>query len=249
MNSHTLDSIVRDYLIEKGDSSMYSYARCLQIAISGVREMSMDVNGVVKHVELPVLANGTVNMPEDFMDVIKVAVHVNGSLHELSSTKNITPILPKDDCGNDLPAQGSEGSYLLHNYSEPHTRNGEVTGRYYGIGGGRNRFGNYRLDPDNGRILLNLSDFSITSIIMEYICDPSLVDGELLVHPYQVEAVKAWIWWKDIQKKRNVPMGEKEMARVDYKRCKMMAKRRHKSFTLQDALETLRRHVKGSPRL
>lgn len=249
MNNYSLDSVVREYLIEKGDNSMSTYAQCLSFSVSCIREMAMDVNGVDKYVSLTINDNGTVDLPCDYMDIISIGIDMNGSICKLTSAKNINPILPYDDCGNET-SKAIEGVDRLYdmNYPDLHTRNGENKGGYFGNGGGNNPFGNYIIDTGNQRILLSLQT-GASSVILHYLCDPALIDGTYNVHSYDVEAVKSWIWWKDIQKKRNVSMSEKEMARVEWKRAKMMAKRRHKSFTLEDAASVLRKYQQQSPRM
>jgi hypothetical protein len=201
-------------------------------------------------VELDVLSNGTINMPCDFMDVLNLGVMVGNDFCLMTSATGKVPILRKDDCGVEQPSSTTEiVTGYSHTSPSTHTRNGENSGGYFGHGGGINPIGTYIVDNENQRILLSFTSSYSSKVVLHYSSDPALIDGEFLVHSYDVEAVKAYIRWQDIYMKRGVPMGEKEMFRVEWKRAKMMAKRRHKSFSIADALEVLRRHQKQSPRL
>lgn len=236
---HTLDSVIKEHLIEIQDNTQASYFINLRRAIACLRILSMDVNGSTRYVELDIQDNNTVDLPNDFMDYKFIGVNVSGRLIPLGLDNTLSPQLPVNDCGEE------------QNYISIDTASG-IVGTYnpiYGAGGGNNRFGYYRMDYENSRIVLNIGNLPAATLVLEYIVDPSLIDGTHYVHSYEVEAVLAYLKWKSIDSARNRNLGEKDRARADWYNEKRLAKLRHKSFTLDEALQSLRKSFKQSPKL
>lgn len=63
------------------------------------------------------------------------------------------------------------------------------------------------------------------------------------------EALKAYVYWKYIQRKRGVPFGEKQLAKRDYYNEKRLANARLKSFTKDEAIQSSRKAYKQSPKI
>jgi hypothetical protein len=63
------------------------------------------------------------------------------------------------------------------------------------------------------------------------------------------EALKSYIYWKYIQRKRGVPFGEKQLAKRDYYNEKRLANARLKSFTKDEAMQSSRKAYKQSPKI
>ena len=74
---------------------------------------------------------------------------------------------------------------------------------------------NILFDKEKNQLFLS-SDFSGGNIVLEYISDGSTSDGTYEIHVYAEEALRAYIWWKHLQRKRNHPLQEKELARRDF---------------------------------
>lgn len=244
--NHTLDSVIKSYLILKGDMTEHKYFRMLDIAISGMRELSQDVNPVKKVVEIDIQDNNTIDLPNDYMDYTFIGVDANGQLVSLGLNNGISKLTGVDDCGdptlNNVDTDGVAIPLA--------TRNGQTIGKMYGMGGGSNEYGYFRVDLENSRIILDLySGFPYTTIVMEYICDPSLIDDKTEVHSYDVDALKAYMWYYDILTSRTRPMNEKMMAKDNWYNLKRMAKQKHKSFTLEEAAQSIRKSLKQSPKL
>ena len=239
----TLDELVRSYLLEIGDANLNRYARLYQIAVSGLAELNMDTSGTPTTVLLPVTSSDAANLPNDFISLIRLAVlDSNGVLKALGMSENIGLPRSFDNCGNDaivgsatLTSSGVSLEGLADNY-----RNGECVGRMFGIGGGGNVYGNYRIDMERGTInFFNLLT-NTSSVILEYLSDLSLVNGDYKVHPFIIEALKAWIYWKDIQRNSAKGIGEKQLAQRQYELEEKQAKRRFCNHTTQDWLQTFR---------
>lgn len=246
MTQETLDKIVREYLIEAGYSTDHKYFRFLQIAISALREMNLDVSGVPKELHLDIdKTTNSVPLPDDFITHTKIGVCYNGYIHSIGFNNNICLPSNYDSCNTTNDENESEdiSSGLI---SSTRIRNGEAIGGIYGQGVGYS-IAYYKIDYSNSLILIK-STVQLDSVYLSYIADPSLIDGDYMVHPYDIEAIKSFIYWKDIQHNKNIGMREKIEAKNEWLRNKMNAKVRHKSFTLDEAKQVIRRSNKQAPK-
>jgi len=91
---------------------------------------------------------------------------------------------------------------------------------YYGVTGGQESYtGAYRWDADAKEFLMDLVPKEFKTVILEYISDPILAEKDttkLRIHKYMQSVIETGIYYKFIDKMRNVPMGEKERARREY---------------------------------
>ena len=100
MSLYTLDDIVKEYLIEVGDTQMNKYARVYSIATSGLREFNLDATGIIKIADLEITDIDTVNLPPDFIQATRIAIcGRDGILHSLGTDNNICLGTSFNDCG------------------------------------------------------------------------------------------------------------------------------------------------------
>lgn len=251
-----LDEIVREYIIEKGGETEHGFPRYLQLAINGLRELNLDVSGVTKTVALEIDNDTlTAQLPDDYIKYVKIGVcEPDGLIHTMGYNPAICLPRGADECGNpkiDLQSTqgvGYVGANAFTSGISQHFRNGEIIGRFYGIGGGQNAIGQYRIDKENNQIQFG-SVPNLTAAVLEYIGDISTVGGEHMVHEYVVEALKAYMYWADIRRKRSVGLGEKQMARAEFYNEQRKSTERYNSFTFEEALQALRRSFKLAPKI
>lgn len=118
------------------------------------------------------------------------------------------------------------------------------SGRLYGIGGGHG-VGQYRLNLDEDRIELKISDSS--EVVLEYIADEARsTDPE--VHVYAEEALRSYMYYKIVERKSSVPANEKARARTEYYNERRKANSRLSNFTKEEALSTIRRNFMQAPK-
>lgn len=249
-NTHrTVDEIVREYLIENGDSSLHKYGRVLSIAFSGLRDINMDVSGLPKEAVIEVNSNGTVSLPDDFVEYISIGVLTsNGNVGYLSHNGRMGLPRTYDDCGDIGVNAADSGSEEGISYRGNYFRNGEFTGRLFGLGGGGSKYGYFKMDYTNNFIAIQDLNDDFSEIYLEYLADIETMNGEHLVHPYVVECLKSWIYWKDIQKNRFVGRGEKLDAKAEYKSEKKKSRKRFSKFNMREAAESMRKANKLAPR-
>ena len=218
-------------------------------------------------------ANNTVELPDDFVDWSKVGVvGSDGIVYVLGENKNVnysqayanasgTKVGKAADASdtdgdgvfdridsksatsgttasdNDL-SQGLN-SYIFRNYIY-----GASNG-LYGIGGGHLQ-GGFRVNLDQNRIEIESND-NISEVVIEYVADEARSKNPS-VHVYAEEALMSYMYYKIIERKSSVPANEKARARTEYYNERRKANARMKSFTKEEALKTIRKNYKQSPK-
>mgnify|MGYP003131630590 CR=1 FL=1 len=233
-----LEEIINELLIEEGKTSENDFLRYFKLGMRGMKELSFDVGGGNKTVELVVDSNTlTVNLPSDYVKYIKIAVYgKDGDLHPLGLRNKKSLI---STVANSVQSNDDELNPSYFEYSQE-----------YGIGGGNNANGYYRVDLENSTIQFT-SALSGKKIILEYISN-SLIhpkEGKVVIHEFMADAMRAYIYWKSIHRKRAVDPGEKTSAKTDYYNQKRLARARMLSFTKQEALQTIRKPFKQAPKI
>lgn len=147
---------------------------------------------------------------------------------------------------DDLTATNSEANnedidwYIFENY----LYQGSL-GRMYGLGGGKLR-GTYRLNYDQNRIEID-SEAGVTEVVIEYISDAAR-STDPVIHVYAEEALRAFIYYKIVERKSSVPAGEKQRARQEYYNERRKARARLSNFSKTEALNVIRRNFKLVPK-
>ena len=223
-------------------------------------------------------SNNTVTLPDDFVDIVKLGVvDDNGVVRAFAENKNINisqklvdPLstsessdIGTDDFTNtgnrrvlsdnnindredDQTSTVSDGNnddldfYIFENY----LYQGGL-GRLYGLGGGKLR-GNYRINYDQNRIEID-SEAGVTEVVLEYISDAAR-SSDPVVHVYAEEALRAYVYYKIVERKSSVPAGEKQRARAEYYNERRKARIRLSNFSKEQALNTIRKNFKLAPK-
>ena len=185
-------------------------------------------------------SNNTITIPADWVDIVKLGVvDDNGVVRAFAENKNInisqklvdpSSTSESSDIGgdnftntgnrrvlsdnnindreDDQTSTISDGNnddldwYVFENY----LYQGGL-GRLYGLGGGKLR-GNYRINYDQNRIEID-SEAGVTEVVLEYISDAAR-SSDPVVHVYAEEALRAYVYYKIVERKSSVPAGEKQ---------------------------------------
>ena len=239
----TLDEIVKSLLIQQGESTEHKYMQYLDVAIRGLKELTFDILQQVKTETLTVNDNLTVDLPKDYVNYTRIGQCKSHGRIETLGYDEYLCIQNKIDCCGAPDDHDFSGEISV---SGGNSRNGELTGGWYGRSGGY-RDGYYRIDREKSQIALS-SELAGESIVLEYISDGSRINGDMKVNVLAEEALRAYMWWKLLQRKSNVPLGEKEAARRDWYNEKRLARARIVNFTPDQAWRISRRQVKQSPK-
>ena len=88
---------------------------------------------------------------------------------------------------------------------------------------------------------------SADEYVIEYICDEARSENPT-VHIYAEEALRAYMYYKIVERKASVPANEKARARSEYYNERRKANARIKAFSKEEALKTIRKNFKQSPK-
>jgi len=229
----TLDEVVRELLIEEGMNTTHNYLRYLTIANRGLKELTYDVLGSTKVMLLTVGNTMRIDLPVDFTDYSFVGIIASdGRVHTMGNRKNI----PLVGTQNTVAQQSDDYAFYY--------------GGVFGYGGGQNEHGYYspKIDYDNWQMVFSSTEVGKV-IYLEYISDGRAEGGETVIHPYAVEALIAWTYWKSIvRRRRGVTTNDKEEARRTYYNEKRLARARVCGFTKEESLQQIRKGYKQSPK-
>jgi len=278
-NTTTLDQVISDFVLtSEGDDYIAnaSDVAMRSIALRGIREMGFDVSNVIRSLKLDIeSSNNTVELPDDFVDIIKIGVvGADGMVYVFSENKNINysqsyadssgNAVGKASSANDEDGDGvndrvdsksiTTGSdvssdSLADAFDSYIFRNfvyGTTQGRLYGVGGGH-KSGSYRVNLDQNRIELDTTS-NYSQVVIEYIADQAR-SANPTIHLYIEEALRCYMYYKLIERKSTVPQGEKSRARSEYYNERRKANARMKSFSKEDALQVIRQNFKQSPKV
>lgn len=82
---------------------------------------------------------------------------------------------------------------------------------------------------------------------MEYVADEARSENPS-IHIYAENALRTYVYYRLVERKSNVPSSEKSRARQEYYNERRLANARIKSFTKEEALKTIRKNYKQSPK-
>lgn len=213
----SLDSIITDYLVES-EQSQHKYFKLFHLAFRGMEQLGLDFFYQVKSVKLPINANLTVNIPADYLNWTKVGV--------LNGIGEIIPLYYNDklttyaDLSPDRLEKTQDNNLLSNEWGQNTWCNYWNGGAYvniYGVPSGAPFAGSFKVDTENGVILLN-ENFAFEYLMLEYVSSPT--EGQDYYVPVQFrEAMIAWLSWKDstgVPSRTHVSLGDKAAKRHDF---------------------------------
>ena len=236
----SVEEVIQNLLIEEGKSSEHEYLRYFNLAMSGLKELNFDTVRQIKSIELTIDHKNTVSLPSDYVSYLKISkINSNGELNYLGARDIINLVHGATSSNTEDTTQ--------HPVFTDNTPGDGLWGRY-GQGGGNNVNGYYRENFEEETI-----EFSNATgtVIIEYISDGSsdLEGDQIKIHSFAEEALKSYIYWKSIYRKRAINMNEKMLAKKEYYNQKRLARARMQSFNKQEAMQTTRKAFKQAPKL
>jgi hypothetical protein len=246
---YQLMDIVSEWIAQKGRPESQR-SRIYAIAVAGLRELHMDINGIVKIVELSINDNDTVDLTQDFIRYTRIGiVGRDGRIISMNQDNSISTLPVVNDCGTPIaPTQYNAGAvdfpFNGYFYGLNLTNGGQ-----FGLGGGQSSIGYYRYDRATNQLLLaNMNQYLSRQIVMEYVADLSSTDGDFFVSPFVIQAIKDWISWQIDYDNKNVSAGEKMTKRNEYFNSRRLANNRYSSSTAEEWATQLRESNMASPR-
>jgi hypothetical protein len=263
----SVEQIINDIMLTADGDDYGNNANAIVLrnyALRGIREMGFDIMKRIKSLKLPVNdSNNTIELPDDFVDYTKIGiVGSDGLIYVFGENKNQNMSMKYvlDNSNNPVDSDGdgvfdrvdakdtASARASLSDFESYTFRNflyeGNI-GRAYGIGGGKYS-GEFRINYEQNRIEI-YSTAGYSEVVVEYIADEARSTNPS-IHIYAENALRSYIYYRLIERKANVPMAEKMRARQEYYNEKRLANARLKSFTKEEALKTIRKNYKQSPK-
>jgi len=159
----TIEEVVNDLQLMIDDTSYDKEAQIYQLrllALQGLRELTFDVEQKVKTIERIVNSSSLViTLPPDYVKLLRVGFKGDDDeFHPLGYKSNLSLDATIQSVINDDPYDENNPYY--------HTE----VGRKYGIGGGQNTLGYYRINRQDSTINFS-SNVAGKTVFMEYISD------------------------------------------------------------------------------
>lgn len=234
-----LEECITAYM-DEAELSNHKYFKLWHLSFRAMTELGIDAFYSIRSIKLPVNSNLTVTLPANCLKVSKVGVFNQqgnviplGINNNLSTAFDLQPTrLQQTQDASILTAEQQTGTGW-YNYW-----NGYTLGTLYGVPSGAPFVGNYKVDNDNGVIVLSES-FAYDYVVLEFVPSPD-EGGEYYVPIQFKEAIIAYLRWKDIislPNSRRGTLGDKQMRRKDYYNERRLAIARFDPVNLSDAYE------------
>ena len=241
----TLKDIVDEMMMNKlePDSYIKNTNRNLFIlhAKNGIKKMTKDTSACVLSIEMTVGNDCYITVPQNFVSHVSVSLVL---VDERTGKRYLKPLdnnqtmntavgylqddeakILFDDDGGIMTADASNV------YNMPY-RSYEFIGSSCDSGNAffdtsvLTEYGEFKIDEQNGKIAFsdNIAD---KEIVLEYLSDGLHLEyfglGQIKVHKYIEEAVKAWAYYGCIEKRQTVPANEKARAKLEYRTLRFQA--------------------------
>ena len=233
----SLDTVINLYL-DRSEQSIHKYYKCWQLAFSGMEEMGLDFFYQIKSVKLPVNANLTVSLPDDYLNYSKVGVlNSQGEIIPMGYNNKLTTFA--DLQPNRLQQTQDKTITDILQFNTPIWYNYWNNGAFstlYGLPSGAPFVGSFKVDNHNGVILLN-ENYGYEYVMLEYVASPK--QGEEYYIPIQFKTALMWyIAYNDIAMLPNTrkgTLGDKEQRKRAYHNERRVANARYRPVDLQSA--------------
>ena len=159
----TIEEVVNDFQLMIDDTSYDKEAQIYQLrllALQGLRELTFDVEQVVKTSTITVNSSLQFSLPDDYVKMVRIG-------YKSSFEDGFVSLGYKSNLTLDSSVAAEVGN---DNYDENNPYYHTDVGRKFGVGGGNNVLGYYRINRNDNTINFS-SDLSGKTVFLEYISD------------------------------------------------------------------------------
>lgn len=214
-----MDTLVREACMEVGDDGLHNALNMYRYGTRLLQDMNLGMDKSPEYAYLtPDPTTKTVTLPEDYVNYVAVGIEHNGIFWALGYNPRMCR--PKvDDCGEPVLGDGGLVTGTRHQIFLRNSED-EASGAWYGnywtdaswwpnygqqefgLGGGYNTFGYYKVVPKDGVIMFNPS-FNWGAVVLIYIKKAYCAGKKTLVPEMMTEALLTGMIWKFFQFKKN----------------------------------------------
>ncbi len=253
-NYYTVDSVVKNALTDIGETTTHLYQLFLKFALDGLREQQIEFSREIKTVKLRMNDYQSVDLPEDYVDYIKIGIQVGERIFTMGVQNDIALHNDVDSCGNpikNLPQAPFDtapnginfdnyGGYWFNNFTDTNIGGQGNTGRLFAFGGGIPSRGLYRIDRERRQIRFDDSVHR-ADIYMEYISDGFNPTDATLVNPLCYEYLRCYIHNRRVEGNDNASQALKYEKGQNLWYAKKAAAGRLGELTVQDIINSSRK--------
>jgi len=255
----TLEDVVNNYIMSGQDDDFTSNVSRHQVlfqARRAFRELYYDMAQEIKGIALELSPQLTITLPPDFVNYVRISfVGSDGLLKPMAANDKINiakDYLQSHDYEILFSAEGCALESQKPSVVEPmyswQFSEAQVFQPNKNLA---NKFanGSYIIDRNSGLIRFGSEVFGKT-VVLEYISDGLYTgcegrdEADLRIHKFAEDAVYSWMYWKLIERRRNVPANAKMIARKEWFNSRRIAKKRMSTIRPDE----LRQIFKGSNR-
>lgn len=239
----SLDKIVRNLLMKRGYPP-HQYIKMLTYCKDGLREIAFDCPILPARYKCLTVDQTTMTaeLPNDFVDKIRVSVRVGQYIVPLVEDSNLQTIpnynssFEVSPCGDGVQEPSSQtGNY--YGYASPYwyfanwNSWGENTGRLFGGVAGYSD--TYKINKLDNNIKLN-ENLDIQEVVLEYISNGMDADSATHIDAYAQMAIEQFCMWQFKEHNRTYSEGEAQVAYNDYKEEVRKLRGRLNPITMDD---------------
>jgi len=210
-----LDYCVAQVMADRGENDTAIYEKYLSFANKAFRKMNLYTLPTIKTETLVVDELNRAWLPDDYVNYLAIGVIVGDHIVTLTLDSKLKFNLGdcKPDAMTDIVQQvgtnpNALGIYGYGYYFGQMWRDGQFVGEMYGIGGGYNSNGYYRLNEGEGFIQLG-SVVAGQEIVLEYKATGYGCDGNVSIPYGAIDAIVSFIHWQIVEFDRAEPMNNK----------------------------------------
>lgn len=246
----SLDKIVKNILLKRKYPVHY-YIQFLVYAKDGLREIAFDAPVLPARYKCLVVNQDTMTaeLPNDFVDKIRVSARVGQYVVPLVENSNLQTIPNYDSDfqvqpyseGVQVPDSQTTAAYGYYNssfgYAAPYwylvnwNSWGENIGRLFG--GIANYPDTYKINKLDNNIKIN-ENLAIEEIVLEYISNGMDADSATHIDAYAQMAIEQFCMWQFKEHNRTYSEGEAQVAKRDYENELVKLRGRLNPMTIDD---------------
>lgn len=241
----TVDSIVKDVLIDLGEETEHLYLKFLHWGLKAAKENAYDCSKEIKTVRLTMSPAKTVDLPLDYINYVKVGIVVGDKLKTFLVNDNLEKRTDVDECGNALPRETSSSLNSLSNHS--FFGHGYLFSNYngygngiWGYGGSCGNIGHCSIDREHDQIQFS-SEVTTTDICLEYITNGIDMTGETTVHQFAEDMIRLYIHWQRKKFSEKYGMNQVQISENEFYRAKRILIARMNPFSIKDFIHATRK--------
>jgi hypothetical protein len=226
--------------MDESEQSIHKQFKLTQLAYRACDELGLDFFYQIKTAKLPVNTNYTVDIPENCLNIVKAGIlNARGEIVPLYQNNKLTTyadLFP--DRMSKVIDNSVLGWYVNVNNVYFNYWDGFSYGNLYGVPSGQPFVGSFKIDNENGVILLS-NNFAFEYLIVEYLAGPA-PDQTVYVPIQFKEAIIAYLAWKDIKSiptSRRGAIMDKRDRRHEYYNERRLAIARYKPIRMSEAYQ------------